>query len=351
MNGVMDISFASDNWSGLCPEALEALIDANQGCHPPYGSDVWTERAKREIQRLFSCDAAIFFVSSGTAGNSLALAHLTQGYQSILCHGLSHILLDECGAPGFFGQGAGLKAISQTEDARIKLKELKSALLKPKDLRYQPPSVLSLTQSTERGTIYSEECLSDLTKTAKNEGLGVHMDGARLLQAAAALKVSPSRLSRDVGVDVLILGGSKIGGGIADAIVFFDPDLARGFSFRLKQAGQVSAKSRLMSAPWVGLLESDVWLKYAENANALAADLEMRLLNCGISLACPRQSNMVFAELPKVFAEEFHRKGWQFHVQPDTGVARLVTGWDATLERNLRFEETLRDIQTQSRER
>ncbi len=344
----MNSSFASDNWSGLCPEALEALVKANQGSEPPYGCDVWTEKAKQEIRGLLNCDAEIFFVASGTAGNSLALAHLTQSYQSILCHGLSHILLDECGAPGFFGQGIGLKAISQTEDARIKLHELKSALLQPKDLRFQPPKVLSLTQSTERGTLYSEACLSDLISAAKAQGLLIHMDGARLLQAAAAVNVSPSRISRDVGVDVLILGGSKLGGGISDAVVFFDRGLAEGFSYRLKQAGQVAAKSRLLTAPWVGLLESGAWRQHAQNANAMAADLEMKLINAGLTPCYPRESNMVFVKLTKRMVEGLHREGWHFHAHAETGVARLVSGWDATCERNLRFEETLRQIQTQS---
>ena len=347
MDGPTHSSFASDNWSGLCPEALESLVEANSGSQPPYGSDVWTERAQREIRRIIDCEAEIFFVASGTAGNSLALAHLTQGYQSILCHGLSHILLDECGAPGFFGQGSGLKAISQTEDARIDIPALQSALLQPKDLRFQPPKVLSVTQSTERGTLYTEGCLSDLIKAAKAHGLRIHMDGARLLQAAAALNVSPAKISRDVGVDVLVLGGAKIGGGIADAVVFLNRSLAEGFSHRLKQAGQVPAKFRFLTAPWVGLLESDTWLKYAKNANAMAADLEKKLLNLGITPYCARQTNMVFVTFSKPLVEGLHQKGWQFHAHPETGLCRLVTGWDATLERNLRFEEAIRQIQTQ----
>ena len=346
MEGLMDSSFASDNWSGLCPEALDALVSANEGSQPPYGADGWTKKAKKEIQRLFGCEAEVFFVSSGTAGNSLALAHLTLPYHSTLCHGLSHILLDECGAPGVFGQGAGLKAVSQTEDARISLKELTEALLQPQDLRFQPPAVLSLTQTTERGTLYSEDALKGLVSAAKEKGLHVHMDGARLLQAAAALKVSPARISAEVGVDVLILGGTKIGGGLADAVVFFDRTLARGFSHRLKQAGQVPSKYRLLTAPWVGLLQSDAWIHHAENANAMAADLERALLNCGITPHCPRESNMVFVRFPEPVLAELQRQGWQFHVHPESRIARLVTGWDATAERNRRFEETLWKILT-----
>jgi threonine aldolase len=347
MDGPLDSSYASDNWSGLCPEALEALVAANQGSQPPYGADVWSEKARKEIQRLLDCDAAVFFVASGTAGNSLALAHLTQPYHSILCHGLSHILLDECGAPGFFGQGSGLRAISQSEDARIEGKDLETALLQPKDLRFQPPAALSLTQSTERGTLYTVPSLLALTATAKAQGLRIHMDGARLLQAAAALDASPSDLTWKAGVDVLTLGSTKIGGGLADAVVFFNPDLAQGFAHRLKQAGQVPAKYRLLTAPWVGLLETDAWRQHAARANAMAAELEVALMNCGISPYCPRQSNMVFVKFSDAVAKALHAEGWQFHVHSETGVARLVTGWDASSDRNRRFEEALMNIQTQ----
>lgn len=338
-------TFASDNWSGLCPEALEALIEANQGSHPPYGADRWTQKAKSAIQQLFDCDAEIFFVTSGTAGNSLSLAHLSQPYQSILCHGLSHILLDECGAPGFFGQGSGLRAISRTEDARIDLEALKAALSQPRDLRFQPPAVLSLTQSTERGTLYSVEALSRLIPEAKARGLSIHMDGARFLQAAAALRCSPAEMSLAAGVDVLTLGGTKIGGGIADAVIFFDRHLAEGFSHRLKQAGQVPAKHRLLTAPWVGLLSSQVWRQYAEHANAMAADLEQALERCGITPFCPRESNMVFVKFPRYLLQTLHSQGWHFHVHPESGVARLVTGWDASLDHNRQFEQALRNIQ------
>lgn len=346
MDGSLDCSYASDNWSGLCPEAMESLFAANQGSQPPYGADGWTEKAKKEIQRLLDSEAEVFFVVSGTAGNSLGLAHLSQPYHSILCHGLSHILLDECGAPGFFTQGAGLKAISMSEDARIAEEDLKTALTQPKDLRFQPPAVLSLTQSTERGTLYSVESLSGLTALAKDQGLRTHMDGARLFQAAAAHEVSLDQLTWRAGVDVLTLGSSKIGGGMADTVVFFDRKLAHGFEHRLKQAGQIPAKYRLLTAPWVGLLEADAWLHHARHANAMAADLEWTLLKRGFKPYCTRQSNMVFVKFPDAMTKQLHALGWRFHVHSETGVARLVTGWDASIDRNRRFEEALFKIQT-----
>lgn len=341
----LESSFASDNWSGLCPEALDAFILANQGSCPPYGSDGWSEKARQQIQSLLDCDAEVFFVASGTAGNSLALAHLTQPYHSILCHGLSHILLDECGAPGFFGQGLGLKAISHSDDALIQPEDLVMALKQPQDLRFQPPAVLSLTQSTERGTLYPVKALSKLTTIAREHGLRIHMDGARFLQATEALNVPPAELSWRAGIDVLTLGSSKIGGGLADAVVVFNRELAKGFEYRLKQAGQVPAKYRLLTAPWVGLLESNTWLHHARNANAIAADLEARLLTCGITPSCPRQSNMLFVPFSAFEIKELRNRGWQFHAHPETGVTRLVTGWEASSERNRQFTASLIEIQ------
>jgi threonine aldolase len=329
--------FASDNWSGLCPEALEALIRANSGSEPPYGQDRWTLAACEGVRQLFDHDTLVFFVSSGTAGNGLALAHLTAPYQSILCHSQSHIHLDECGATGFYSHGSLLKPIGLSDDAKLRDTELERAINEPEDLRFQRPGTLSLTQVTERGTVYSVSELSSLINLAKDRGLRVHMDGARFFQAATALQCAPAELSWKVGVDVLTLGASKIGGGIADAIVFFDHSLARGFEYRLKQAGQVTSKQRLITAPWVGLLESKVWRENAIHANTMAQDLEERLRASGISTKFSRDANMLFTSFSEDEASRIKERGWQFHIHPETGLARLVCGWDANTASNILF--------------
>ena len=342
--------FASDNWSGLCPEALKALVRANSGSEPPYGQDRWTLAACDGIRQLFDHDALVFFVSSGTAGNGLALAHLTAPYQSILCHSQSHIHLDECGATGLFSHGSLLKPIGLSGDAKLRDSELESALSEPEDLRFQQPGTLSLTQVTERGTVYGISELSSLITLAKDRGLRVHMDGARFFQAVTALHCDPADITWKVGVDVLTLGASKIGGGIGDAIVFFDHVLAKGFEYRMKQAGQVTSKHRLLTAPWVGLLESKVWYENAKHANAMSKDLEEKLMASGIETRFSRDANMLFTSFTDQAASRIKERGWQFHIHPETGLARLVCGWDAHAASNTLFAEDVAEAMASSQQ-
>ncbi|QSA97636.1 low specificity L-threonine aldolase [Methylococcus sp. EFPC2] len=324
--------FASDNWSGLCPEALEYLVQANAGSAPAYGYDEWTARAADAVRELFEHDADVYFAFNGTAANSMALAHLCQPYQAIVCHAWSHIETDECGAPGFFSHGARL-LLGQGDDGKLSLSSARSLASAQADLRFPRPVVLSLTQSTEVGTVYTPGELSALSGLAKEHGMNVHVDGARLMNAVAALGVSPAELSWKAGVDVLSLGASKTGGGIGDTVVFFDRDLARGFDFRCKQSGQLAAKMRLMTAPLLGLIETGAWLRNAHHANECAAYFEERLATTGIKPAFPRQANAVFIRLAESEGESLRRRGWPFYVSACHGAARFMCGWDATRER------------------
>ena len=335
-------ALASDNWSGLCPEALEALSAANAGSAPPYGRDLWTQYAADLLRETFECDAEIFFVSSGTAGNSLVLGHLLAPYQSALCHEAAHIRLDECGAPGFLGSGIGITPVSKTMDGRIAPTELRSALDAPKDLRFQPAGALSLTQSTERGTLYRRSTVESLSTLAHEMKLPVHMDGARFLHAATALGQSPADLSWKAGVDVLVLGASKLGGGVGDAILFFNTSLAKGFDYRLKQGGQISSKMRLMSAPWIGLLEDDHYKSHAQRALDRAAYLESALKVLGIHPVIAREANALFVELSEALAEGLRSKGWVFHGIQVGSIVRLMTGWDTQIETLDAFIEDLK---------
>mgnify|MGYP006284637973 FL=1 len=330
MTGDRRASLASDNWSGLCPEALESLVAANSGSAPPYGQDPWTQYASDLLRETFDHDADVFFVSSGTVGNSLVLAQLLRPYQSVFCHEAAHIRLDECGAPGFLGSGIGLTPISQTLDGRMTLSDLEAVLEGPKDLRFQPPGALSLTQSTERGTLYSPAHIQSLCATAKQHALPIHMDGARFLMAATALGLSPAALSWQAGIDVLVLGASKLGGGVGDAVLFFNKSLSQGFEYRLKQAGQVSSKMRLMSAPWIGLLEGHHYQAHAAHALEMAATLESSLHRLGIAPAIPREANALFIELGDAVADGLRKMGWVFPVSYVGSIVRLMTGWDTT---------------------
>lgn len=320
--------FASDNCSPMCPEALEALIEANQTQMPGYGSDPVTQATIEALRTFFSAPKAdVFFVPTGTAGNALALAQLARPFESVVCHAYAHILTDECGAPGFLGGGLSLRALSG-EAGRLSPETLRKVAMEADDPRYPRAKVLSLTQSTEVGTVYDGDPLKALCEEAHRHGWRVHMDGARFIQAVAALKASPEDLSWRAGVDVLTLGASKSGGGIGDAIVFFDRGLAEGFRHRIKQAGHLVSKMRYMAAPFLGLIRSARWLHHAEHANQMAAILAEGLLRQGIVPVFERQTNAVFVDLDGPLVEALFRSGWRFFRGSGHQRVRLMCSWN-----------------------
>jgi threonine aldolase len=331
MNMLDHPSFASDNWSGLCPEALDYLGRANTGSVPAYGFDDWTARAADAIRSLFDHDAEVFFVFNGTAANSLALAHLCQPYQSVICHAWSHIETDECGAPGFFSHGARL-LLGEGDEGKLSLESAEALMPGGHDLRFPRPAVLSLTQSTEVGTVYSVDELRRLSHWARQQEMRVHVDGARFMNALVSQDVSLAELSWKSGVDVLSLGASKIGGGMGDTVIFFDRELAKGFDYRCKQGGQLASKMRLMTAPLLGLLETGAWQRNARHANASAEYLETRLADIGIMPAFTRQANGVFIRLSQLEADALRRLGWSFYISDCHGAARFMCGWDSRRE-------------------
>ncbi len=319
--------FASDNWSGLCPQAMKALIEANEGFMAPYGSDVWTQKASEALSQFFETNVQVYFVATGTAANALALAQLSSPSGAVVCHPYAHIRTDECGAPGFLNPGMGLTPCDGPQ-GKIALASLSALLERPRDLRHQPPQVLSLTQTTEVGTLYSEQELKALTQCASTRKLKIHMDGARFMNAIVAENRSPADLSWRSGVDVLSLGASKNGGGYGDAIIFFNSDLGNDFGYRVKQGGHLGAKMRLLAAPFLGLLEKDVWRENARHANQLAQQLATRLETAGVSLAFPCEANMVFVTLSKSAQWQLKAKGWVFNLPEEHGAARFVCGWN-----------------------
>lgn len=323
--------FASDNNAGMCPEVLAALVEANAHHLPGYGDDPWTRRAERLFRDVFETECEVFFVFNGTASNCLALWSLCESFHGVICHRYSHIETDECGAPGFFMHGVTLLPVD-TADGKLTEETVREAHETKHDFHAAQPRALSLTQSTELGTVYRPEEIHHLSRVARELGLSVHMDGARFANAVASLKVSPAEMTWRAGVDVLSFGGTKNGAGFGEAVVFFDLKRAENFRRRCKQSGQLSSKMRFLSAQWVGLLENSVWLKYAEQANRVATYLESRLAEVpGVSVSFPREANAVFASLPGPLAEAAVKKGWRFYndVGPG-GAARLMCSWDST---------------------
>lgn len=323
--------FASDNFAGICPEALAALIEANAGHSPSYGADAWTAEAARLMREIFETDCEVFFVFNGTAANSLALASLCAPFESVLCHQHAHIATDECGAPGFFAHGTTLTLLSGGH-GKLQPETVAAAATGRRDVHAQKARAISITQSTELGTVYSPDEIGALGEVARAHGLAMHMDGARFANAVAALGVTPRTIT--AGVDVLSFGGTKNGLPFGEAVVFFDRELARHFEYRRKQGGQLASKMRCVAAPWAGILRDGAWLRHAAHANAMAATLERGLRTLpGVAIVYPRQANAVFAALPPQMSNTLREAGWLFYsdVGPD-GAARLMCSWDTTPE-------------------
>jgi threonine aldolase len=322
--------FASDTNAGICPEAWEALAEANEGHLPAYGDDRLTDRACDALRDLFEIDCEVFFVASGTAANALALASLCQSYHAIVCHNLAHIETDECGAPEFFSNGTKL-LLAEGEFGKLSPAAVAAIVNKRTDVHYPHPRVLSVTQATEVGTVYQPGELAELGEVCKSLDLKFHMDGARFANAVATLGVAPKQITWQVGVDVLSFGGSKNGLAVGEAVVFFDRTLAEGFAYRCKQAGHLLSKLRFVAAPWMGLLESGAWLRNADHANQMAQLLAEELLGvAGVEVMFPRQANAVFVRLNPTHRDALWARGWKFYDFIGAGGARLMCSWDTT---------------------
>jgi threonine aldolase len=333
--------FASDNYSGICPEAWKALEDANRGHARSYGDDLYTQRAADLIREVFERECEVFFVFNGTAANSLSLASLCQSYHSILCSELSHVETDECGAPEFFSNGTKVLLLPQT-NGKIQPEEIERVVKKRNDLHFPKPRVVSVTTATEVGTVYSVPELNGIGAKCKQLKLKLHMDGARFANAVASLQAAPKKITWEAGVDVLCFGGTKNGTHVGDAVVFFKKDLAEEFEYRCKQAGQLASKMRFLSAPWVGMLEKGAWLKYGKHSNAMAQLLYERLLDIPEArILFPRQANSVFVELPGNVVHGLWELGWMFYTFIGSGGSRLMCSWD-TREKDV--EDFIRDL-------
>ena len=322
--------FASDNWSGICPEAWAALAAANAGHAPSYGSDDWTTAATAAIRSVFETECEVFMVFNGTAANSLALSALCRGTDAIVCHANAHINVDECGAPHFFSGGAKLLT-ADTPHAKLTVDAVERLAVTPHDVHSARPRALSLTQATELGTLYTPLEMWDLAECAHALGMKVHVDGARFANAVAALGCAPADLAWRAGVDVLSFGGTKNGMQFGEAVVFFDAALAEEFGRKRMQGGQLASKMRFLAAPWIGVLEDGAWLRHAAHANAMATRLATAVGELpGARLLAPVQANGVFVELPQPAIDAVRAKGWQFYSFVGATGVRFMCSWDTT---------------------
>jgi threonine aldolase len=322
--------FASDNTASICPEAWDALQEANVDEAPSYGEDRWTARVCDLVREIFETDCEVFLVFNGTAANALALAQLCQPFHSVICHEHAHIQTDECGAPEFFTGGSKLLLVGGS-NGKIDIGEADAIIARQPELHAHKPRAVSITQSTELGTLYTRDEIAAVTEFALRREMVVHMDGARFANAVASLNCAPKQITWQIGVDVLCFGGTKNGVAAGELVVFFKKDLAREFGYRVKQAGQLGSKMRFVAAPWLGLLTDGVWLRNAKHSNTLAQMLAERLrAEAKIDTVFPVEANAVFLRMNEDLVRELHGHNWHFYkfIEPD--IYRLMCSWSVT---------------------
>jgi len=337
------MNFASDNSAGIAPPILEAIIKSSQGFALAYGRDDATARLGQLVSALFERDVAVYLVPTGTAANALALAHLSPPWGAVLCHAESHIVIDECGAPEFFG--GGLKLIELAgEGGKIAVATLEERLARGPwgGPHHVTAAVLSLTQATEAGTIYRVDDIRALADVAHQHGLAVHMDGARFANALVRMNASPADVTWKAGVDVLSLGATKAGALAAEAVIFFDPARAQHMHERRKRGGHLVSKHRFLAAQFAAFLADGLWLDLARHANSMADRLAADLTALGLVPVWPVEANEVFVRLPRRTDARLRAAGAAYYewgtqslpagtaVTADAVLVRLVTSFATT---------------------
>ncbi len=308
------MNFLSDNAYGAAPEILSALGAANSGVAMPYGEDAVTVRLAKHLEEIFEHELAVFPVVTGTAANALALATLVPPYGGIFCHQESHIAVDECAAPEFFTGGAKLAHVAG-EHAKLTPAGIAEALTHYRGgVHSSKPSAISISQATERGTVYNADEIAALSELAKREGMALHMDGARFANALGYLDCKPAAVTWKAGVDVLSFGASKNGALCAEAVIFFDRKHAQELEYRRKRGGHLVSKMRFISAQLEAYLENDRWLSWARTANQHALKMAEGLArNALIEVVEPVQANEIFATFPDSLVAKLRAAGAQFY--------------------------------------
>jgi len=324
-------SFASDNYAGALPEVIDAIAAANAGHAPSYGADDWTRRTQARFRDHFGPDARAYLVLNGTGANVVALRALTKPWDAVVCAETAHLNVDECGAPE---QVAGLKLLTlPTPDGKLTPELVARRLVRFGDEHAVQPRVMSITQSSELGTVYSVEETRALADQAHEHGMLLHVDGARLANAAAALDLPLRALTTDAGVDAVSFGGTKNGLVIGEAVVLLRPDVGEGVDYLRKQSMQLASKMRFLAAQFDALLDADRWRRSAAHANAMARRLADALGGVpGVRVTQSVDANAVFALLPPAATERLQER-WRFYVWDEsTGEVRWMCSWDTTPE-------------------
>lgn len=323
----MDRTFASDNNAPVAPEVFRAIEAANEGDAVGYGRDRWTDAAIERFRDAFGAQTDVYFAFNGTGANVLALGSILKPYEAVLCPASAHLNVDECGA---LERIAGCKTIAiATVDGKLRPSDLAPFVGKGRDEHHVQPRVVSISQATEYGTLYDEDELRLLCSFAHERGLVVHVDGARICNAAAALETTPRACTKDVGVDVLTFGGTKNGLMFGEAVLFFDPELHDGAAaFSRKQTTQLASKMRYVSAQFSALLEGGRWRAYAGHANEMTARLARRVeAISGVRVTRPVQTNAIFATFDREAIARLQREFFFYCFDEALPEVRWMTHW------------------------
>jgi threonine aldolase len=322
-------SFASDNNAGVHPEVIEAIAAANAGHVVAYGDDPYTARAVEQFQKHFGKDIAVYFVFGGTGANVLGLQAVTKSYNAVICAETAHINVDECGAPEKF-TGCKLLSVS-TPDGKIRAEQIKPFLHGVGFEHHVQPGVVSISQATEMGTVYSQREVKTLSGFAHKHNMLLHMDGARIANAAVSLNASFKEITKDAGVDVLSFGGAKNGMMYGEAVVFFDKQLAADFKYIRKQGMHLPSKMRFIAAQFEALLSGDLWRRSAAHANRMAQLLASELAKTPrITITQKVEANGVFALVPQKYIALLQKKYFFYVWNEETSEIRLMTSFDTT---------------------
>lgn len=322
-------SFASDNNAGVHPQVMEALAAANQGHVVAYGDDAYTARAVSRFREHFGKDTEVYFVFGGTGANVLGLKALTQPHHAIICAATAHINVDECGAPERF---TGCKLLPlPTPDGKLRVTQMGPLLHDVGFEHHVQPRVISISQATEMGTVYTPREVKTLATFAHDNGMLLHMDGARIANAAASLGVKLKTITKDAGVDILSFGGAKNGMMYGEAVVFFDQSLTTDFKYTRKQGTHLPSKMRFISAQFEVLLTNDLWRQNAQHANEMAQRLAQELAKIPqVRITQKVDSNGVFAEVPRKYIPVLQKQYFFYVWNEETSEARFMTSFDTT---------------------
>ncbi len=335
--------FGSDNHASVHPKIMNSLTLANHQHAPSYGTDVWSEKLQAHLKTLFGPQTEGFLVFNGTAANVLALRALVKPFERVLCGDISHLMLDECGAPEFFC-GAKVQPLPTDSHGKLSLDTLKRAMTRRGDQHFSQARVISLTQPTELGQVYRPEEIREICDWAHSEGLLVHIDGARFASAAHYLQLSLKQASSDLGVDVLSFGGTKNGLMFGELVLFFNPFLANSFKYIRKQSAQLPSKTRFLAAQFMTYFEGELWRDLAKASCEATLSLFDELRHFPqIEIRSPPQANSLFVKFPRPLMKRLRDRYFFYVWDEATFECRIMTSWDTEATEISGFVDIIRD--------